>query len=29
VLAALIHCFPYIGFPHAMNAIRVVREVTQ
>jgi len=28
VLAALIHCFPYIGFPHAMNAIRVVREVT-
>jgi 4-carboxymuconolactone decarboxylase len=29
VLAALIHCFPYIGFPNAMNAIRVVREVTQ
>lgn len=29
VLAARIHCFPYIGFPNAMNAIRVVREVTQ
>ena len=29
VLAALIHCFPYIGFPNAMNAIRVVREVTR
>jgi 4-carboxymuconolactone decarboxylase len=29
VLAALIHCFPYIGFPNAINAIRVVREVTR
>jgi alkylhydroperoxidase/carboxymuconolactone decarboxylase family protein YurZ len=23
-LAALIHCYPYIGFPRAANAIRLV-----
>jgi len=26
-VAALIHCFPYIGFPLALNAIRVIQEV--
>ncbi len=26
--AALIHCFPYIGFPLALNAIRIVQEVS-
>ncbi len=25
-LTALIHCFPYIGFPRALNAIRKVQE---
>jgi 4-carboxymuconolactone decarboxylase len=28
-LAALIHCFPYIGFPRALNAIRVVKNVDE
>jgi 4-carboxymuconolactone decarboxylase len=23
-VTALIHCFPYIGFPRALNAIRIV-----
>jgi 4-carboxymuconolactone decarboxylase len=23
-VAALVHCYPYIGFPRAVNAIRVV-----
>lgn len=27
-IAALIHCFPYIGFPRALNAIRKVQEAT-
>ena len=26
-VAALVHCFPYIGFPLALNAIRVIQEV--
>lgn len=26
-VAALLHCFPYIGFPLALNALRVVQEV--
>ena len=26
-IAALIHCFPYIGFPLALNAIRAVQDV--
>ena len=26
-VAALLHCFPYIGFPLALNAIRVIQEV--
>lgn len=25
-IAALIHCFPYIGFPLALNAIRVIQD---
>jgi 4-carboxymuconolactone decarboxylase len=25
-LTALIHCFPYIGFPRALNAIRIVND---
>ena len=25
-LTALMHCFPYIGFPRALNAIRVMRD---
>ncbi len=25
-VAALLHCFPYIGFPLALNAIRVVQD---
>ena len=28
-VAALIHCLPYIGFPHALNAIRAVQDSTQ
>ena len=27
-LTALIHCFPYVGFPRAVNAIRVINEAT-
>jgi 4-carboxymuconolactone decarboxylase len=27
-LAALIHCYPYIGFPRAINAIRLVARLT-
>lgn len=27
--AALIHCFPYIGFPRALNAIRKVQEAVK
>jgi 4-carboxymuconolactone decarboxylase len=27
-IAALIHSLPYIGFPRALNAIRIVRQVT-
>lgn len=27
-IAALIHCFPYIGFPLSLNAIRVVQDVS-
>jgi 4-carboxymuconolactone decarboxylase len=26
-LTALVHCFPYIGFPRALNAIRIVMNV--
>jgi len=26
VVAALVHCFPYIGFPRAVTAIRAVRD---
>jgi 4-carboxymuconolactone decarboxylase len=26
-LSALIHCFPYVGFPRALNAIRIINEV--
>lgn len=26
-VAALIHCFPYVGFPLAINAIRVIQDV--
>lgn len=28
LVTALIHAFPYLGFPKALNAIRVVKEVT-
>lgn len=27
VLAALVHCFPYIGFPRAVTAIRAVKDL--
>ena len=27
VVAALIHCFPYIGFPRAVAAIRAVKAL--
>jgi len=27
VVAALVHCFPYIGFPRAVAAIRAVRDL--
>ena len=27
VVAALVHCFPYIGFPHAVAAIRAVKDL--
>ena len=26
VVAALVHCFPYIGFPRALAGIRAVRD---
>jgi 4-carboxymuconolactone decarboxylase len=28
-IAAMIHCLPYIGFPRALNAIRVINQVAQ
>ena len=27
VVAALVHCFPYIGFPRAVAAIRAVKNL--
>nr|WP_231715984.1 carboxymuconolactone decarboxylase family protein [Arthrobacter zhangbolii] len=27
VVAALVHCFPYIGFPRTVAAIRAVKEL--
>jgi 4-carboxymuconolactone decarboxylase len=27
VIAALVHCFPYIGFPRAATAIRAIRDL--
>jgi len=27
VVAALVHCFPYIGFPRAVAAIRAVKDL--
>ncbi|WP_066303521.1 carboxymuconolactone decarboxylase family protein [Arthrobacter luteolus] len=27
IIAALVHCFPYIGFPRAMAAIRAVKDL--
>ncbi len=27
VLAALVHCFPYVGFPRAIAAVRAVRDL--
>jgi 4-carboxymuconolactone decarboxylase len=27
VLAALVHCFPYVGFPRAIAAIRAVMSL--
>ena len=26
LISAMIHCFPYIGFPRALNAIRMIKE---
>ncbi len=28
-LAAMVHCYPYIGFPRAVNAIRVIKNVEE
>jgi hypothetical protein len=28
VVAALVHCFPYIGFPRAVAAIRAVKDLS-
>lgn len=27
VLAAMIHCYPYIGFPRTLNAVRIIKEL--
>jgi len=27
VLAALVHCFPYVGFPRAVAAVRAVKDL--
>jgi 4-carboxymuconolactone decarboxylase len=27
LISAMIHCFPYIGFPRAVNAIRMINEL--
>lgn len=27
VVAALVHCFPYIGFPRAVAAVRAVKDL--
>ena len=29
LIAAMIHAFPYIGFPRALNAIRIIRELPE
>jgi 4-carboxymuconolactone decarboxylase len=26
-IAAMIHCIPYVGFPRALNAIRIINQV--
>jgi len=26
-IAAMIHCLPYIGFPRALNTIRVINQI--
>jgi 4-carboxymuconolactone decarboxylase len=26
-VAALVHCFPYVGFPRAVSAIRAVKHL--
>jgi 4-carboxymuconolactone decarboxylase len=28
IVAALVHCFPYIGFPRAVAAIRAVQNLS-
>lgn len=29
LIAAMIHAFPYIGFPRALNAVRIIRELPE
>ena len=26
-IAAMIHCIPYVGFPRALNAVRIINQV--